>query len=101
MIIAFTYFIEISVIIFAIGISGIAASRNFLIMMLSVEVAIAASTLLAISFFSFIAPGNIVILLVAIWSVASAEVMALVTFYRYLVRYQISLDVSKLSKLKN
>ncbi len=97
----FTYFMMLGFIMFSIGISGIAASRNFLIMMLSVEVAIAASTIMALSFFYFAANGNILIFLITIWSIASAEVMVMVAFYRYMVKKEISIDVSRLSKLKN
>lgn len=97
----FMYFVALSVAIFAVGISGVAASRNFLIMMLSIEVTIAASSLLALTFFRFVSSGNIITLLLTIWSVASAEVIALVTFYRYMAKEEISLDVSKLSKLKH
>lgn len=97
----FTYFVTLSIAIFSIGIAGVVASRNFLIMMLSVEVALVASTLLAISFFYFVASSDIVLLLLTIWSIASAEVIAMVAIYRYMVKEQISLDVAKLSKLRN
>jgi len=97
----FTYFMVLGFAMFAIGVSGIAASRNFLIMMLSVEVAIVASTIMALSFFYFVAGGNILLFMIAIWSIASAEVMVMVAFYRYMVKGEISMDVSKLSKLKN
>ena len=95
------YFVALSFSLFAIGIAGVAASRHFLIMMLSVEVAIIASTLLATVFFYFTASGDIVTLLLSMWAVASMEVLALIAFYRYLSAQEVSLDVSKLSKLKN
>ena len=97
----FTYFIVVSIAIFAIGISGVIASRNFLVMMLSIEVAITASTLLALSFYYFIAPNNILVFLLVIWSIASTEVIALVAFYKYMVKGEISLDIRKLSRLKD
>jgi NADH-quinone oxidoreductase subunit K len=97
----FIYFVILAVAVFAIGIAGVVASKNFLIMMLSIEVAIAASTLLAVSFFYFVSGADIVMLLLVIWSVASVEVIALVAFYRYMAKEEISLDVTKLSKLKN
>lgn len=97
----FIYFLGLSFALFALGIAGVAASRHFLIMMLSVEVAIIASTLLATAFFYYAAPGDIIVLLLSIWTVASMEVLALVAFYRYLEVHDISLDVTKLSKLKN
>lgn len=97
----FTYFVLLSISLFAIGISGVLASRNFLIMMLSIEIAITASTLLALSFFYFVSINGIVVFLLAIWSVASAEVMGLIVFYRYTVKGKTSLDITKLSKLRN
>jgi NADH-quinone oxidoreductase subunit K len=96
----FLYLFALSVAIFAIGISGVVASRNFLIMMLSIEIAITASTIMALSLFYFVSVSNIVLFLLTIWSIASVEVMALVAFYRYMVKGEISLDITKLSKLK-
>lgn len=95
------YFIVASMAVFAIGISGVISSRNFLIMMLSVEIAITASTLLAMSLFYFTSSSDIIMTLLTFWSIASAEVMALVVFYRYMTKKGIDLDVTKLSKLKN
>lgn len=95
------YFIALSFAMFAIGIGGMAASRHFLIMMVSSEVAIAASTLLATVFFSYSSAGNILVLLLSMWSVAAMEVVALVVVYRYMARTEVSLDVTRLSKLKN
>ena len=97
----FTYFMLLGISLFAIGISGILASRNFLIMMLSVEIVIASSTLMALSFFYFVSSNGIVVFLRVIWSAASAEAMAIVALYRYLAKGQTSLDVTKLSKLRN
>jgi NADH-quinone oxidoreductase subunit K len=97
-----SYFIFLSFAVFAVGLAGILASRHFLIMMLSVEIAISASTILAVSLFYFAESGSsILLLLLAIWSVASAEVMAIIVFYRYMARNEVSLDVTKLRKLKN
>ena len=97
----FIYFVILAIAVFGIGISGVAASKHFLIMMLSIEVSIAASALLALAAFSYTTSGNIVTLLFSFWAVASLEVMAIIVVYRYMVREEISLDVSKLSKLKN
>jgi NADH:ubiquinone oxidoreductase subunit K len=97
----FNLFILLGMALFAVGISGILASRNFIIMMLSIEIMIISSTVVALSVFYFVSSGNIVILLLVIWSAASAEAMALVAFYRYMTKGQASLDVTKLSKLRN
>jgi NADH-quinone oxidoreductase subunit K len=97
----FVYFLALSIALFAIGIAGVASSKNFLIMMLSIEISITASTLLALSFFYFVSGSNIILFMLTIWSIASAEVMALVAFYRYMVKGEISLDITKLSRLKD
>ena len=94
------YFIALSISIFAIGMAGVVASRNFLIMLLSIEVAITASTLLAMSFFYYVSLSDIIAFLITVWSIASVEVIALVAFNRYMIKEEISLDVAKLSKLK-
>jgi NADH-quinone oxidoreductase subunit K len=96
------YFVVISFALFSIGIAGIAATRHFLIMILSIEIALVASTLLATTmYYSVASSGNIMLLLFAIWTVAATEAIALVSFYRYLGRYETSLDVRKLSRLRD
>ncbi len=94
-------FILISFILFSIGISGIAISRHFILMVISVEIMLIASTLLAVSFFSYLILGNIILLLLAIWTIASIEIIALIIFYRYISKVKLSLDVTKLSKLED
>jgi NADH:ubiquinone oxidoreductase subunit K len=95
------YFIALSFALFAIGIGGMASSRHFLIMMISSEAAIAASALLATAFFSYVSAGNILALLLSVWSVAAMEAITLIAVYRYMARTGTPMDVTKLSKLKN
>jgi NADH:ubiquinone oxidoreductase subunit K len=95
------YFVGLGFAIFAVGICGMVASRHFLIMMVASEVAIMAATLLSTMFFYFSTNGSILPLLLSLWSVASIEVIALVVVYRYLAKMEISLDVTKMSNLKN
>ena len=95
------YFLVFGISLFCIGISGIIASRHFIIMMLSIEIILAASMLLATAFYYYVAPGSIIILLLTLWSIAAAEIMAIVVMYRYMVKEEVSLDVSKLSKLRS
>ncbi|MCL4382059.1 hypothetical protein M1614_03735 [Candidatus Marsarchaeota archaeon] len=96
------YFMLLSIALFAIGISGIAVSRHFLIMVFSIEIMIIASSLFALSVFSgFLYYGNIVLLLVFFWSIAAVDIIAAMVFYRYLVRTKMSLDVTKLSEYKD
>ncbi len=94
------YFVAVSITLFVIGIAGVVITRHFLLMLLSIEVAIAAAALLAVTFFYSIAPGNIMLLLFTIWTIAASEAIALVSFYRYLSKYEASLDVTRLSRLK-
>ncbi len=96
-----TNFMVLASAMFALGVAGVLSNRNFIIMMLSVEMALISSTLLAVSLFYYSSGGNVVPFLIVIWSIASAEAMTMIVFYRYMTRQQISLDVSKLSKLKN
>ena len=86
--------------LFAMGISGVATSRNFIIMVLSIEVVLVASSLVGVSIFSVSGSGNIVLLLLSIWGIASSEIIALVAIYRYLQRAEESMDVTKMSKFK-
>lgn len=95
------YFVVASFALFAIGIAGIAATRHFLFMILSIEVALVAASLLATVFYYTTVQGNIMLLLFSIWTIAATEAIALVAFYRYLARYETSLDVTKLSRLRD
>lgn len=96
----FEIFLLLSFALFSLGIAGVAASRHFVVMILSVEIILVASALLAISSYAYIANGQILVLLFAIWSIAALEVMALVVFYRYLARLELSMNVAKLMKYK-
>jgi NADH:ubiquinone oxidoreductase subunit K len=101
MITMMTYFVYVCFALFALGISGVAASRNFIVMMLSIEIAIVAATLLATVIFTAGGQAGIMQLLFALFTIAAAEVMTLIVFYRYLSRYELSMDVAKLSRLKD
>jgi NADH-quinone oxidoreductase subunit K len=95
------YFVALSLAVFAIGAAGIAASRHFLVIVLSIEVMLLASTLLAVALFYYGAAGSIAVLLLSVWSVAAAETMALMALHRCLARWNVSMDVTKLSKLRH
>ena len=97
----FVYLLGLSLALFAIGIGGVASSRHLIIMMFSIEVVLVAAALLAVSVFSYFGIGNVLLLLFAIWAIAAAEVMVAISLYRYMVKAEVSLDVSKLSKLKD
>jgi NADH:ubiquinone oxidoreductase subunit K len=85
--------------IFAIGVSGIATSKNFLVIMFSIELVIIAASLIGLALYSSY-NGDIILLLISIWSIAAVELVAAIALYRYLVKSGNGLDVSKLSKYK-
>ena len=93
------YFIALGFLIFSVGLVGVAASRHFIIMVLSVEMILSASILVSAAMFSYGSSGNILGLLFSIWAVAASETMALVAIYRYMSKNRISMDVTKLSRL--
>ena len=95
------YFIALSLAIFAIGIGGIAASRHFLISALSIEIMLLASPILAVALFYYVSTGEIVSLLLSLWSVAVAETMAIMVLYRYMDDWKVNMNVTKLSKLRH
>lgn len=96
------YFMLLGIALFAIGISGVAVSRHFLIIVFSIEIMIVAGSLFALSVFSgFSLYGNIVLLLVFFWSIAIVDIISAMVLYRYLVKSKMSLDVGKLSDYKD
>ena len=89
--------------LFAIGIAGIAADRHFIVIMLAIELMFAASTVMLVAFFAAGSSGNspdAVTMLFAIFSVAAAEIIAVVSFYVYMKHNGIAFDVSKLSEMR-
>jgi NADH:ubiquinone oxidoreductase subunit K len=92
----------LSIGLLAIGLAGIALERHLIVILLAVEVIFIGSTVALVGFFSTSsAPSpDAVIMLFAIFSVAAAEVITLVTFYIYMKYKGIDFDVTKLSRLK-
>ncbi len=97
----YDYFMLLGFAIFAIGIAGVVATRHLLILILSVEIAISASIIIAAGEFHYIALNDIVGFLFVVWAVASAEIIALIAIYRYMYKSGISMDITKLSKLRD
>lgn len=96
----FAYLLLLGFALLSIGIAGIAASRHFVVMVLSIEVILAAASLLALNFYTFVSVGEILPLLFIIWAIAALDVLALVVLYRYLAKFKASMDVSKLERLR-
>ena len=87
--------------IFGIGIAGVAATRHFIVMMISVEIAIGASVLIAAASFRYAAPGNVMLLMFTIWAIASTEIIAALAIYKFMSIRGISMDVTKLSRIRD
>ncbi|MGC8629024.1 MAG: hypothetical protein ACP5T4_02325 [Candidatus Micrarchaeia archaeon] len=86
--------------------SGAAAAlffvRHFALVILSIELMFVASTLLLVSFFTFMAnPGSDgIMLLFSLWAIAAAEAMALITFYIFMKSKGFNFDIRNLNRLK-
>lgn len=94
------YLLILGFALFSIGIAGVVASRHFVVMVLSIEVMLVSSSLVAMSLYSYLFTGEILPLLFVIWAIAALDVIALVVFYRYLAKLKVSLDVTKLNRLR-
>ena len=96
------YLAAASVALVAIAIAGIISDRHFIAMMLGIELMFIASSILLVSFFSFASsPGpDAVTMLVGIWAVAAAGIIATVTLYVCMKSQGFDFDMAKLSRLK-
>ena len=99
---ALEYLLALSLGMIAVALAGIAAHRNLIVIMIGIELIFVASTIMLVSFFDYnpvSTPGG-VILLFSIWAVASAEIITVIALYVYMKSNGISLDVSKLTRMK-
>lgn len=96
------YLLLISTSLLAVALSGIISERHFAVIMFSVEIIFIASIVGLVSFFSYSQSPDpsAVPMLISIWSVAAAEVIALITFYIFMKSRGFDFDITKLSKLK-
>ncbi|MEM0154217.1 MAG: hypothetical protein QW814_00055 [Methanothrix sp.] len=94
-------FIFLGFAVFVLGVAGIVSSRNVIVMLLSTEVIMLSASFMAVVFFNFNVNGSIIPLLFVIWSIAAAEVIMVIVFYRYLIGSKASLDIKSLSKLRD
>ena len=96
------YAIGLGAALFAIGLAGVSSDRHFIVIMLAIELILAASTIALVSFFSSSSsPGpSGVIALLSIWAVAATEVITVISFYVYIKASGTSFDVGKLNRLK-
>ncbi len=69
----------------SVGIAGIAASKNFILIMFSMELIIVSASIIGVGIYTY-AGGDIILLLATIWSVAAAELIVAIALYRYLIK---------------
>ncbi len=96
------YALPLGLALFAIAVAGIASHKNLIVIMLGIELILVASTIVLVYFFAY-GPAHSpdgIIALFSIWSVASAEIIAVIAFYVYMKSRGIPFDVSKLSRMK-
>ncbi len=97
------YVIGVSIAMFGIGIAAIGFEKNFVTIMLAIELIFMASTIAVVGFFEYAQPlsgAGAFISIVSIWAVAAVEVITLIAFYVYMKARGFDFDVSLLSKLK-
>ncbi len=98
----FQFVLFTSLLIVAAAIAGLLTSRHFVLLFLSVELIFIASIVLLVYFFAFSSSpsGEGLMLLFAIWAIAAAETIVLITFYVFMKHFGFDFDVSKLKELK-
>lgn len=95
------YLVALGFAAFSIGIAGVAATRHFIVVMVAIEVAIGAAIIVAAASFRYAAPGDIIQLVFTVWAIASTEIIAAISIYRYMSIRDISMDVTKMSRLRD
>ncbi len=89
-----------SLAVFSAGLAGVVFSRHFIKIMLSIEVALLASTVLLIGFVSSLENGAGIVVLILIWGAMASEAIVTLTFYVLMKARGIEFDVSKLNRYK-
>ncbi|MCL5100653.1 MAG: hypothetical protein M1122_01725 [Candidatus Marsarchaeota archaeon] len=96
------YIISLCFILLAVAFAAIVTDRHFIAIMLAIELIFLASTIALVSFFVYLknpSPSGPMALL-SIWSVASVEIIAVISFYLYIRTRGFSFDIEKLSSMK-
>ncbi|MDE1850802.1 MAG: hypothetical protein KGH54_03350 [Candidatus Micrarchaeota archaeon] len=94
-------FVLAGVAFLAIGLAGTAASRHFVITILSIELIFAGSIAALVGYFDYsVASGLFFPILLSIWAVASVEIIALVAFYVYMKDKVGDFDLRRLMQMK-
>lgn len=96
------YLLLAPMILVAIAVAGLVNEKHFVVLLLGVELIFLSSTLIiGYAFSALQAPDpSGVMALIAVWSAAAAEVIALIAFYIYMKSSGVDFDVTKLSRLR-
>jgi NADH:ubiquinone oxidoreductase subunit K len=86
----------------SIALAGIISDRHFVVIMLAIELIFIGSIVLLAYFFANVQGANVsaVPMMIAIWSVAAAEVITLITFYVFMKARGFEFDITKLSRFR-
>lgn len=86
----------------SVALAGIISDKHFVAIMLAIELIFIASIVLLAYFFANLQNADVsaVPMMIAIWSVAAVEVIALVTFYVFMKARGFEFDITKLSKFR-
>jgi NADH:ubiquinone oxidoreductase subunit K len=96
------YILSICVALVSIGIAGVAIEKNFITLMLAIELIFLASTIAFVGFFSYSLAPNAsgFVGLITVWAVAAVEIISLIAIYIYMKANGFDFDIALLSKLK-
>ncbi|MGC9157234.1 MAG: hypothetical protein ACP5GD_03560 [Candidatus Micrarchaeia archaeon] len=89
-----------SLAVFSAGFVGAVFGRHFIKVMLSLEAALLASTILLVGFVAYNESGAGLMLLILIWGSMAVEAIVTLTFYVLMKSRGIGFDVSKLNRYK-
>ncbi|MEM0200928.1 MAG: hypothetical protein QXD23_00810 [Candidatus Micrarchaeaceae archaeon] len=96
------YILSICVALMSIGIAGVAIEKNFITIMIAIELIFLASSIAFVGFFSYSSSPNAsgFVGLITIWAVAAVEIISLIAIYIYMKANGFEFNIELLSKLK-
>ncbi len=96
------YIIGICAAMVSIGIAAVIIEKNFITIMLAVELIFMASTIAFVGFYSYSsAPGPWAFIgIFSVWSVAAVEIISLIAIYVYMKARGFNFDIGILTKFK-
>ena len=89
-----------SLAVFSAGFVGAVFSKHFIKIMLSIEAALLASTILLVGFVASTGSGAGLMLLILVWGSMAVEAIVTLTFYVLMKSRGIGFDVSRLNRYK-